>query len=88
MSPRSHHIPRIAEHIGTLLVTPDILFVQEIQDDSGSADNGITSANRTLSMLANAIKKASGIHYDYVNIEPEDNKDGGQPGSNIRVSYL
>ena len=39
--------------------------------------------------LADAIKKASGgVEYDFVNIDPEDNKDGGQPGGNIRVAYL
>lgn len=88
MSPRSHHLPIIAEHINTYLLLPDILFVQEIQDDSGGSNNGVVSANRTLSTLANAIEKTSGIRYDFVNIEPEDNMDGGQPGSNIRVAYL
>ena len=89
MSPRSHHIPKIASHIADYLHTPDILFVQEIQDDSGSRNNGVVSANKTLKALADAIKKASGgVHYEFVNIEPEDNKDGGQPGGNIRVAYL
>ncbi|KAI0710028.1 DNase I-like protein [Earliella scabrosa] len=89
MSPRSHHIPKIAAHIADYLHTPDILFVQEIQDDSGSRNNGVVSANKTLKALADAIKKASGgVHYNFVNIDPEDNKDGGQPGGNIRVAYL
>ncbi|KAI0635685.1 endonuclease/exonuclease/phosphatase [Trametes polyzona] len=89
MSPRSRHIPHIAEHVAHYLHTPDIVFVQEIQDDSGSRDNGVVSANKTLKALTDAIKKASGgVHYDFVNVDPEDNKDGGSPGGNIRVAYL
>ena len=89
MNPRSYHIPKIASHIVHHLHTPDIVFVQEIQDDSGPRNDGVVSANRTLRTLANAIKRASGgVEYDFVNIEPEDNKDGGQPGGNIRVAYL
>ena len=89
MNPRSYHIPKIASHIVQHLHTPDIVFVQEIQDDSGPRNDGVVSANRTLSTLVNAIKRASGgVEYDFVNIEPEDNKDGGQPGGNIRVAYL
>lgn len=89
MSPRSHHIPKIAEHIVDYLHTPDILFVQEIQDDSGPRNDGVVSANKTLTTLADVIKEASGgVHYEFINIEPEDNQDGGQPGGNIRVAYL
>ncbi|KAI0360124.1 DNase I-like protein [Trametes cingulata] len=89
MSPRSHHIPSIASHIAEYLHTPDIVFVQEIQDDSGSRNDGVVSANKTLRTLVNAIKKASGgVEYEFVNVEPEDNKDGGKPGGNIRVAYL
>ena len=89
MSPRSHHIPKIAAHIAHHLHTPDIVFVQEIQDDSGSRNDGTVSADRTLRALTQAIKKASrGIEYQFVNVEPEDNKDGGAPGGNIRVAYL
>ncbi|KAI1797347.1 DNase I-like protein [Ganoderma leucocontextum] len=89
MNPRSHHIPQIAAHIVHHLHTPDLVFVQEIQDDSGPRNNGVVSADRTLRALANAIKKASGgVEYAFVNVEPEDNKDGGQPGGNIRVAYL
>ncbi|CDO77391.1 hypothetical protein BN946_scf184835.g13 [Trametes cinnabarina] len=89
MSPRSHHISTIASHIAGHLHAPDIVFVQEIQDDSGPRDNGVVSANKTLSALVDAIKKASGgVAYHFINVEPEDNKDGGAPGGNIRVAYL
>ncbi|KAJ3541474.1 hypothetical protein NM688_g6078 [Phlebia brevispora] len=89
MAPRSRHIPRIADHIANHLNAPDIVFVQEIQDDSGSRDDGTVSANRTLSALVKAIAEAGdGVHYEFVNIPPIDNMDGGKPGSNIRVAYL
>ncbi|KAI0661501.1 endonuclease/exonuclease/phosphatase [Cubamyces menziesii] len=89
MGPRARHMPRIAAHIVGHLHTPDIVFVQEIQDDSGPRDNGVVSANKTLTALVDAIKKASGgVVYHFVNIDPEDNKDGGAPGGNIRVAYL
>ena len=89
MNPRSYHIPKIASHIVHHLHTPDIVFVQEIQDDSGPRNDSVVSANKTLKALADAIKKASGgVEYDFINVEPEDNKDGGAPGGNIRVAYL
>lgn len=89
MGPRSHHLSLVAEHIAHYLKTPDVVFVQEIQDDSGTKDDGVVSANKTLTSLVNAITKASnGVQYEYVNIPPQDNMDGGQLGGNIRVAYL
>jgi predicted extracellular nuclease len=88
MSPRSHHIPKIANHIADYLNSPDILFLQEISDDSGASDNGVVSANKTLTALVKAIVHAGGAAYNFVNIPPIDNMDGGKPGNNIRVAYL
>ncbi len=94
MSPRSQHISRIADHIVNHLHSPDIVFVQEIQDDSGSRDDGTVSANKTLAALVRAISKEQKIlfgdhwEYQYVNIDPENNQDGGIDGGNIRVAYL
>ncbi|KAK7690827.1 hypothetical protein QCA50_005928 [Cerrena zonata] len=96
MSPRSRHVPLVAKHIVEYLHTPDILFLQEIQSDSGSRDNGVVTANKTLSTLVQAISSAAAqlgasgapFVYDFVNIPPQNNMDGGKPGSNIRVAYL
>ena len=88
MTPRSQHIPKIADHIANYLNSPDVVFVQEISDDSGAADNGVVSANKTLTALVNAITHAGGAKYNFINIPPEDNMDGGKPGGNIRVAYL
>jgi predicted extracellular nuclease len=88
MAPTSAHIPTVANHIVQYLKSPDIVFVQEIQDDSGPTDDGVVSANLTLTTLTNAIKAAGGIEYSFIDIPPENDKDGGQPGGNIRQAYL
>ena len=88
MTPRSHHIPKIADHIANYLHSPDLMFLQEISDDSGASDNGVVSANKTLAALVKAIAHAGGAEYEFVNIPPVNNMDGGKPGSNIRVAYL
>ena len=89
MNPRARHLPQVAEHITNLLGLPDIVFLQEIQDDSGPRDNGVVSANATLQAIASAIKVASGgVSYDFVDVPPINNMDGGQPGGNIRPAYL
>lgn len=88
MAPNSSHIPAVANHIANYLNTPDIMFVQEIQDDSGPTDDGVVSANLTLTTLVNAIQKENGISYSFIDIAPLDNQDGGEPGGNIRQAYL
>ena len=88
LAPTSTHLPSIAEHIVTYLKTPDIVFLQEVQDNSGPTNDGVVSANETLSTLADAIASISSVTYDFVEIPPINNADGGQPGGNIRVAYL
>lgn len=88
MAPNSAHVPVVANHIARYLNTPDIMFVQEIQDDSGPTDDGVVSANLTLTTLVEAIEKESGVLYRFVDIAPVDKQDGRQPGGNIRQAYL
>ncbi|KAH9838400.1 DNase I-like protein [Rhodofomes roseus] len=90
MGPRSWHLPTIADHIVSYLNAPDIVFLQEIQDDSGRKDDGTVSADKTLSRLTAAIARVSlyEAQYEYAYVAPEDGMDGGQPGGNIRVAYL
>ncbi|KAJ7935578.1 DNase I-like protein [Mycena leptocephala] len=57
-------------------------------DNSGPTDDGVVSANVTLSNLVSAIAKASNVTYSWVEIDPVDKEDGGQPGGNIRQAYL
>lgn len=48
----------------------------------------VVSANETLTTLTDAIKSKGGISYDFIDIDPENDQDGGETGGNIRVAYL
>lgn len=80
----------IAESIVNNLGAPDILALQEIQDNSGGIDDGTVDADLTLQMLVDAIFTASGgtLTYGFAYIAPADNEDGGQPGANIQNAFL
>ncbi len=78
----------LAQQIVHNLGAPDILAVQEVQDNNGSVNDDLVDASTTYSMLLTAIQEAGGPVYDYREIPPEDGKDGGQPGGNIRVALL
>lgn len=78
----------VAQAIHQNLQNPDLIALQEIQDDSGSLDNGIVSAAQTAQLLINGIKHEGGPDYEYLDILPINNADGGQPGGNIRVAFL
>ncbi|MGQ9686045.1 MAG: endonuclease/exonuclease/phosphatase family protein [Thiobacillaceae bacterium] len=75
---------QIVQHLGA----PDIVALQEVQDNNGSIDDGTVAADQTYGRLIAAITAAGGPSYQYVNIDPADNADGGAPGANIRVGYL
>lgn len=83
--------PRI-EALGRDLVAalgaPAIVGLEEVQDDSGPKDDGVVTSRATLAALSEAIVAAGGPRYEAVAIDPEDNRDGGQPGGNIRVALL
>lgn len=68
--------------------TPDLLFIQEIQDNTGETDDGTVAANVTIAALIGAIESASGVKYSSTQIDPVNNQDGGVPGGNIRPVYL
>jgi predicted extracellular nuclease len=70
------------------LQAPDIVAVEEIQDNTGATDNGVTAANVTWKALIDAITDAGGPTYDYRQIDPVNDQDGGQPGGNIRQGFL
>jgi predicted extracellular nuclease len=89
MGPRVAHLPVVAGHIVNALHTPDLLFLQEIQDNSGEGDDGTVAANVTLGKLVAAISAAGGaFNYSWAEIDPVDGQDGGVPGGNIRPVYL
>jgi len=78
----------LAAQIVDNLQSPDILALQEIQDNSGSEDDGTTAADQTLQRLVDAITTAGGPTYEFRTIDPEDGAFGGQPGGNIRNAFL
>lgn len=79
----------IANQIINNLNTPDIIGLQEIQDNSGSVDDGTVAADLTLQTLIDAIADAGGPEYEFIdNTFIGNNTSGGQPGGNIRTSFL
>src|SRR5690606_6776322 len=70
------------------LAAPDIVTLEEVQDNTGPDDDGTVAADQTLDQLTEAVEKAGGPSYEWRQISPADNADGGQPGGNIRVAFL
>jgi predicted extracellular nuclease len=78
----------LAGHLVRRLRAPDIVALQEIQDESGEVDDGTTSARGTLTALVEAIGKAGGPRYAFFDVAPADGRPGGVPGGNIRNAFL
>jgi uncharacterized protein len=68
--------------------SPDLIGIEEVQDDSGPANNGVVDATQTWTKLVAEIEQAGGPHYEFAQINPANNEDGGAPGGNIRVGFL
>jgi predicted extracellular nuclease len=79
---------RLAQGMVTNLAKPDIVAVEEVQDNTGATDDGVVAADQTLTKLTAAIVAEGGPKYDWREIDPVNDQDGGQPGGNIRVVYL
>jgi uncharacterized protein len=78
----------LAQGIVTNLAAPDIIAVEEVQDNDGATDDGVVAADQTISKLTAAVIAAGGPHYDSREIDPVNDQDGGEPGGNIRVVFL
>jgi endonuclease/exonuclease/phosphatase family metal-dependent hydrolase len=83
----------IAQHIVTNMGAPDILGLQEVQDNdgvSGGTGSTVTSASLTLQAIIDEINLiSSNFDYQFVdNTLIGDDTNGGQPGGNIRVAFL
>lgn len=79
---------RLAAVIVQGMDSPDLIAVQEVQDDSGREDDGTVNARKSFRKLIRSIRSRGGPTYKVRSIDPVDNKDGGAPGGNIRVGYL
>ena len=78
----------LAGQIVRNLAAPDLVALEEIQDNSGPANDGVVAADQTLDKLVAAITAAGGPRYRARSIDPLDGADGGQPGGNIRQAFL
>ncbi|MGW2940478.1 lamin tail domain-containing protein [Streptomyces sp. NPDC001226] len=79
---------RLAEGVVTNLAAPDIVSLEEIQDNNGPKDDGTVAADKTVTQFIDAIKAAGGPAYDWRAIDPVNDSDGGEPGGNIRNVFL
>jgi predicted extracellular nuclease len=79
---------RLARIVVASLRSPDILGVEEMQDNDGGAAEGNSDATLTFRKFVAAVEAAGGPHYEYREIDPTPGADGGEPGGNIRVGFL
>ncbi len=79
---------RLAATIVTNLASPDLVALEEVQDDTRPADDGVVTAGVTLGKLTAAIAAAGGPAYQWREIDPVNDADGGEPGGNIRVVLM
>lgn len=71
VAPTSANIPQIADHIVNFLNSPDLLILQEIQDDDGPTNTPIVDANITMAAIRDAITAAgSSVRYNFVSYPP------------------
>jgi predicted extracellular nuclease len=78
----------LANAIVNNLKSPDIISLEEVQDNNGATNDSGVDANLTYQTLIDAIAAAGGPTYEYRQINPVDDQDGGEPGGNIRVGFL
>ncbi|HEV2950483.1 MAG TPA: endonuclease/exonuclease/phosphatase family protein, partial [Actinomycetota bacterium] len=78
----------LAAQIVNNMQSPDVVSLEEIQDNNGATNDSVVDANVTLDRLVTAIAAAGGPSYQYRQINPVDDQDGGQPGGNIRVGFI
>ncbi|HEY2042259.1 MAG TPA: 5'-nucleotidase C-terminal domain-containing protein [Jatrophihabitans sp.] len=78
----------LAQGVVNNLKSPDIVSVEEIQDNTGATDDAVVAADQTIARFTDAIAAAGGPNYLSSEIDPVNDADGGQPGGNIRVVFL
>lgn len=88
----------VGHQIAVNLQAPDIIALQEVQDNNGQADEGVLDASATLQAIIDAITAAGGPEYAGFDVAPtvattDDNRDdpdtfGGVSFGNIRNAFL
>ncbi|KRA60098.1 hypothetical protein ASD79_07600 [Caulobacter sp. Root655] len=79
---------KLAAAIINNLGGPEIIALQELQDNNGILNDSTVDASVTITQLLDAIEAAGGPRYLAIVANPVDDQDGGAPGGNIRVAYL
>lgn len=85
---QDHKVAKIAKTFVENMKSPDIITLIEVQDNDGETNSGITDATESYNRLIEAIKVAGGPTYQWTDVAPINNTNGGAPGGNIRVGYL
>ena len=80
-------MPAIARQIIDNLRSPDIVALNEMQDLDGEGPLG-PAGDPTCQALVAAISAEGGPSYQFRQIDPVDDADGGAPNANIRVGFL
>ncbi|WP_086832545.1 endonuclease/exonuclease/phosphatase family protein [Streptomyces sp. NRRL B-24572] len=78
----------LAKAVVENLASPDIVALEEIQDNNGAKNDGTVAADVTVKKFTDAIVAAGGPAYEWRSIDPQNGKDGGEPGGNIRQVFL
>ncbi|MFF8292273.1 endonuclease/exonuclease/phosphatase family protein [Streptomyces sp. NPDC016309] len=78
----------LAKAVVENLSSPDVVALEEIQDNNGAKNDGTVAADETLKKFTDAIVAAGGPAYAWRSVDPVNNKDGGEPGGNIRQVFL
>jgi predicted extracellular nuclease len=78
----------LADLIVGNLRSPDLINIEEIQDNNGAANDGTVAADQTVAKLVAAVTAAGGPAYEWRSIDPVNGADGGEPGGNIRQGFL
>lgn len=81
-------VKSLAYSIKYNLKMPDIIGVQEMQDNNGAVNDGTTDASLSAKRIIDAVQEIRGPKYEYVEVAPLNNQDGGAPGANIRVGFF
>lgn len=79
---------KLAAGIVDHLASPDIVAIEEVQDNDGAKKDGVVAADVTVGKFIDAIVAAGGPRYEWRSIDPVDLADGGEPGGNIRQGFL
>ncbi len=86
---RQDRIDVFSNIVKTNLNCPDVLNLVEIQDNNGVSFRGGADAKMTLKKIKLAVgQQCEDSNYEFINIDPFELSEGGQPGGNIRTSVL